>query len=164
MIFGTYPVTGTPGQLQVNFQVPPLLTGKTSSGATMIVDGIASNKFQIILAQNTPGVFNPGILNQNNSVNLPGAPAKVGTVIAAYMTGLTLPLTGQVTVKIGTLDFLIPQYAGQAPTLTGVEQINVLIPSALTLSGSSVPFVVCIPALDPTQRVCSPAINLYVTP
>ena len=164
VVFGTYPVTGTPGQVQINFQVPALLTGRTTAGATMIVDGIASNKFPITLAQNTPGVFNPGILNQTNSVNLQGAPAKVGTIVAAYMTGLTLPLTGQVTVKIGTLDFLIPQYAGQAPTLTGVEQINILIPSSLTFTGNSVPFVVCIPALDPTQRVCSPAVNLYVTP
>ena len=163
-IFGSYPVASTPGQYQLNILVPPGLGTKTTANVLLTVDGSPANTFPVSLAQNTPGVFNPGILNQNNSVNLPGSPAKVGTIVAAYMTGLTLPLTGQITVKIGTLDFLIPQYAGQAPTLTGVEQINVLIPTALTFTGGFVPFSVCIPALDPTQRVCSPSINLYVTP
>jgi len=163
-VFGVYPTSGSGGlQQQVNLLVPAGLAGQTSALVVANVDGVSSNSFPVSLVQNSPGVFNPGILNQNFSVNLPSAPAKVGSIVSAYMTGLSIPLTGQVTVKIGTTDFLIPQYAGVAPTLSGVQQINVLIPPSLSFSGNQASFQVCIPALDPTQRLCSPVVPLYLT-
>jgi uncharacterized protein (TIGR03437 family) len=165
-VFGVYTLAGTGTALQqqqINILVPAGLSGKTTSQVVGTIDGVPTNSFTVTLVQNSPGVFNPGILNQNFSVNSASSPAKTGTIVAAYMTGLTVPLTGQVTVKIGATDFLIPQYAGAAPTLSGVQQINVLIPTSLTFTGNSSPFQVCIPALDPTQRVCSPAVTLYLT-
>ncbi len=163
-VFGIYQLSGNNGlQQQINLLVPASLAGQTSANAVVNVDGVLSNTFPVSLVQNSPGVFNPGILNQNYSVNTAAAPAKVGTIISAYMTGLTIPLTGQVTIKIGSTDFLVPQYAGVAPTLTGVQQINVLIPTALPFTGNQAGFQVCIPSLDPTQRLCSPAVPLYLT-
>ena len=72
---------------QINVLVPSTLS-VTSANVIVIVDGLVSNTFKVTLAPNAPAVFNPGILNQNNTINLSSSPATTGDIVQVYMTGL----------------------------------------------------------------------------
>jgi uncharacterized protein (TIGR03437 family) len=96
----------------------------------------------------------------NSAVNSAGQPASRGSIVEVYLTGLSNPLTGQVTVNIGNQTNLIPLYAGAPAALPAFDQVNVTVPASLQTTGA-VPLQVCIPG--PTgQPVCSNTVNLYV--
>jgi len=146
---------------QINLIVPAQLGAMQSAVVSVMVDGNVSNPFTVNLAANSPGIFTPGIVNFSNSaVNSAGQPASRGSIVEVYLTGLSDPLTGQVTVNIGNQTNLIPLYAGAPTALPAFDQINVTVPASLQTTGA-VPLQVCIPG--PTgQPVCSNTVNLYV--
>lgn len=146
---------GTANPTQINVLVPVGLGISQNAGVVVTVDGVVSNTFAISLTQNAPAVFTPGILNQNNSVNLAGTPASLGDVVQVFLTGLAIPTTGQVTVNIGSATGLIPyqNYAGAVASIPGLEQVNVQVPTGLTFSGGSAPLSICIPGR--TGRRCA---------
>jgi uncharacterized protein (TIGR03437 family) len=115
------------------------------------------------LVQNAPAVFNPGILNQNNTVNLASAPGSRGDEIQIFLTGLTTPVNVPVTVTIGTQSLSGSQilYAGPVVSIPGLEQINVQVPQSLSFTGNSANLSVCIPGSG-SQQTCSPAVPLYL--
>ncbi len=108
-----------------------------------------------IFTANASGIGQAAALNQNLSVNSAANPAKLGSTIALYVTGLgstTNPVDGQIaptncgiaclatplaaiTVKIGNQFLGLGNgvtYIGAAPSLVaGVAQINVTIPTTL---------------------------------
>ncbi len=153
------------GPTQVNFLIPQQAsTGVLFGGYVNVVlnvDGQASNTFAMPVAFNSPGVFSPGIENVDASVNLATQPTSQGKYVAIYMTGLQLPINGQVTVTIGGQAGLVPVYADQAPGLQGLEQVNVLVPTGLSPINGAVPLSVCI-AANGAQPLCSPVVSLYV--
>ena len=124
--------------------------GNTYS-ATMPVGAIAP----AIFTANASGLGQAAALNQNSTVNNAGNPAKLGSTIALYVTGVgntTAPVDGQiaptncgisclatplsaVTVKIGNQFLGLGNgitYVGAAPSLVaGITQINVTIPTTL---------------------------------
>jgi uncharacterized protein (TIGR03437 family) len=55
--------------------------------------------------------------------------AAAGSVLQIYATGIAQAAT--VSVEIGDRKELIPLYAGPAPTVPGVQQVNVAIPDGL---------------------------------
>ena len=122
-----------------------------------------SNNFAIQLVPNAPAVFNPGILNQDNTVNLAAAPASRGDVIQIFLTGLTTPVNVPVSVTIGTQSFSGNQlfYAGPVVSIPGLEQINVQVPPSLSFTGNSVNLSVCIPGSG-SQQTCSASVPLYL--
>ena len=134
---------GTPARIlyasagQINLQVPAGLAGKTSASMVVTVDGVSSAPSTVFLAASAPAVFQNGILNQDNSVNGPARPAAPGSVLQIFLTGM--PSTG-VTVRIHDRE-VIPQYAGPAPGLEGVQQVNALAPADLPAMTTDV--VVC---------------------
>jgi uncharacterized protein (TIGR03437 family) len=150
------------GPSQINFLVPPQLAGVTTAGVIATVDGVTTNNFAIQLVPNAPAVFNPGILNQNNTVNLASAPGSRGDEIQIFLTGLTTPVNVPVTVTIGTQSLSGNQilYAGPS-TIPGLEQINVQVPQSLSFTGNSVNLSVCIPGSG-SQQICSVAVPLYL--
>lgn len=94
-----------------------------------------------------PGIFAVGNLaaavNQDGSVNGPDHPAPAGSVVSLFMTGAgvtnpaspdgvppsgAVPLGLPVTVQIGAVEAQVA-YAGAAPGVLGVAQVNVVIPS-----------------------------------
>jgi uncharacterized protein (TIGR03437 family) len=147
---------------QINILVPAALVGTSTVAVTATVDGVASNNFPVTLVANAPAVFNPGILNQNNSVNLVSAPASLGDIIQIFLTGLATPIGVPVSVTIGSQTIASSQLIYQGPsTIAGLEQINVQVPSALTFTGNSAPLAVCIPGAN-SQPSCSVPVNLYL--
>ena len=88
-------------------------------------------------------------------------PAPRGSVISVYLTGLAIPVSGQVTVNIGDQKNLIPLFAGAQPTLPGLDQVNVIVPLTLAGTTGSVPLQICIPGSN-GQPNCSNQVVLFV--
>jgi uncharacterized protein (TIGR03437 family) len=144
---------------QINLQVPPSIVAKTQSQVVVTVNGNASAPQTVQLAPAAPGVF--GVLNQDSSVNAAGAPARSGQIVQIFATGLISSVSGPVVVNIlgqGQTQgqSLTPVYAGVAPGLTGVQQVNVALPVGLP-PGSAV-LAVC--ATGPVA--CSPVTSVIV--
>jgi uncharacterized protein (TIGR03437 family) len=143
------------GATQINVLVPAALGSATQASVAATINGQASNTFTVSLTQNAPAVFNPGILNQDNSVNLAAQPASPGSYVQIFLTGLATPVTGSVTVTLGTTTGLVPVYAGPS-SIGGLEQVNVQVPVGLTFTGNSAPLSICI------AGSCSVPVNLYL--
>ncbi len=143
------------GEEQLNVLVPAALAGKASAQVVVRVDGKSSAPATATLAPFAPAIFANGILNQDNSPNGPGNPAAPGSVIQVWLTGLAEPqrwFDAAVTVKIHDRDQLPPQYAGEAPGLEGVQQVNVAIPEGLPAMTTDL--VIC------AGTVCSPPVRV----
>lgn len=119
---------------QINLLVPAALAGKSSAAVVVTVDGVSSAPATATLAAAAPGVFANGILNQDNSPNGLANPAAPGSVLQIWLTGMAAPqrwFNTAVTVKIHDRGNLVPLYAGEAPGIGGVQQVNVAVPGDL---------------------------------
>lgn len=151
-------VYASPGQ--VNLIVPAALSGQASATVVVKVDGKASNTFIASLAANLPAIFTPGMVNSDGSINTAARPAKRGSIVQVYLTGLAIPLTGAVTVNMGGQNGIIPGFAGAQPTLPALDQVNVTVPASLTLVGNSVPLSVCVSSTG--APICSNSVSLFL--
>jgi len=107
---------------------------------TLIVDGQASMPAQVQVAPVAAGLFTNAYgtvgaaIAQNvlpdSSIEVNGllAPAVPGDYVVFWGTGLGETQPGDVTVEIGG-KAIVPAYAGPAPGLPGVDQINVAVPA-----------------------------------
>lgn len=151
---------------QINAVVPYEIAGLLSPTVLVKFLGQSSNGFTVNMAATAPGIFTangsgtgPGaILNADNSSNVTTAAAR-GTVVQVYLTGEGQTSPAGVDGKVTTAPYpgpLLPiaisvggqpanyQFAGEAPALvSGVMQLNVLIPATLAATGN-VPLVVTI--------------------
>ena len=143
---------------QINFQVPAALAGRGAASMVVTVDGAASAPVTVALSPAWPSVFAGGILNQDNSVNAAGAGARRGSVLQIFVTGI--PAAAGVSVEIGGRKGLVPLYAGDAPTLTGVQQVNVAVPD--DVGAGTTQLVICAAASG--SPYCSAAAPLTVSP
>jgi uncharacterized protein (TIGR03437 family) len=100
------------------------------------VDGSVSAPTTVSVAPFEPGIFAGGIVNQDGSVNSATNGAAPGSIIALWATGLSG--TGTITGNIGGEDILVPYYAGPAPGLTGVQQVNLVVPTDLAPGATQV--------------------------
>jgi uncharacterized protein (TIGR03437 family) len=148
---------GTSAQLlyasdtQLNLQVPATLAGKTSANLTVTVDGNSSAPAMVTLSSAWPAIFQHGVLNQDNSQNSAALPAKSGDILQIFATGI--PKGAIVSAQIGGLPDLVPLYAGEAPTVPGVQQVNVAVPA-----GTSAPATLVLCATVPgAAQTCSSA-------
>jgi uncharacterized protein (TIGR03437 family) len=140
-IFGAIPT-------QINFQIP-FEVGPGTATVNLTANGAVVATSTVQIGSVGPGLFTQtgggaAVLNQDYSVNGPGTPAAVGSVIAAYLTGLgpvqppvatgkEAPLNslsrtmGSVTATIGGMPATV-EFSGLAPGYTGLYQVNVLVP------------------------------------
>jgi len=146
------------GATQINLRVPPGLAGQSSAQMVVTVDGASSPAMAVQLAAVAPAVFNPGVLNQDNTVNSPSQPAALGSVIQIFGTGMP-DSGGTVSVNIQTRTGLVPLYAGAAPGLPGLQQVNVAVPSDLPVAASNL--IICV-AGSGSAPSCSQPQPLYL--
>src|SRR5579883_2966770 len=144
------------GATQINFQVPAALAGKGSSTMVVTVDGVSSAPQTVILAPAWPAIFSNGVLNEDYSVNASGSGTAAGSYVSIWTTGI--PDGATVSVQIADRQGLVPAYAGAAPGVPGVQQVNVAVPA--DLAPGSVPLFVC--ATTGGNTACSPAHVLVV--
>jgi len=119
---------------QLNVLVPTGLAGQTTAQLVVTVDGnggavLSSAPLPVNVAPFEPGIFSGGIVNQDAKVNSVTNGAAPGSIIALWATGLSG--AGTITGNIGGEDILVPYYAGPAPGLTGVQQVNLTVPTDL---------------------------------
>lgn len=143
------------GAYQVNVQVPWEVAGKRSTSVQLMYRGVPSNAVDLAVTAAEPELFTllgtvqAAVLNQEGSVNDAGAAAARGSVVSFFATGLgpTIPasttglraaeagaLANGVTVRIANVPAEV-LYAGPAPGLVGVTQINARVPSTTPVSG-----------------------------
>ncbi len=140
---------------QINFQVPPL--GAVSSANVVVTaDGVSSAPYTAVVAPAYPSIFAHGVRNQDWSENTTATPAAGGTVLQIFGTGI--PNNATVSVQIGNQMNLAPVYAGGAPTVPGVQQVNVAVPSGLPAGTTQL--VLC--ATVNSQPYCSTSYPLAV--
>jgi uncharacterized protein (TIGR03437 family) len=144
------------GATQIDFQVPPSLASKTSSTLVVTVDGSSSAPQTVALAPVWPAIFAGGVLNQDNTGNKTGSAAKAGSILQIFATGI--PTSATVSVQIADRKNLIPLYAGAAPGLTGVQQVNAAIPA--DLAGGATQLIVC--ATAGSTQACSAAYPVVI--
>jgi uncharacterized protein (TIGR03437 family) len=109
---------------------------QVSYGSHSTVRGVA-------LVSAAPGVYTldrsgqgpAAVLNQDNTVNSPSAPADRGSIIQIFATGLG-DAAPQVTIGEATATVM---YSGPAPAASdGLSQVNVLIPQEAQ-AGDAIP-------------------------
>ena len=139
-------VTGSKAQVVVQYN------GQVAAPVTVDLKPTAGALFTL----NASGSGQAAVLNQDYSVNGAGNPAKAGSYVYLYATGLgqtnpggqdgvptgsTLPLPLQtVTATVGGIPATV-QFAGGAKGLVaGVMQINVQVPAGLTAGAAEVIF------------------------
>jgi uncharacterized protein (TIGR03437 family) len=140
------------GQFQANFQIP----FETKPGTATVV--VTANEAESLTAMVNvsavaPGIFVAGtnqavVLNPDNSLADSASPAKVGSVVVMYVTGLgpldhplptgspasNNPLSNATvlpTVTVGGANAVV-QFAGMSPGFVGLGQINMVIPKLAT--------------------------------
>jgi len=154
---------GAPAQVlfsndtQINVLVPVALSGQSSSQMIVTVDGVSSAPQTVSLIPVSPAIFSGGVLNQDNTVNSAAHPAAPGSILQIFATGLSG--SGLISAQFGGQPASSPSYAGAAPGLVGVQQVNVALPSGI--SGNTVNLSLCGQAGGPP--VCSPAVSVYVS-
>ena len=143
---------------QINLLILP--SDCTSSGNAQLiitVDSVASHASTVMLAAFAPAIFGGAALNQDSSVNSINNPADPASIVVVFATGLSG--SGQITARIHDQEIDAPYYAGPAPGLAGVQQVNVKIPQGF--SGITTDFSVC-GALDPSAAICSVPVQLAI--
>jgi uncharacterized protein (TIGR03437 family) len=132
-------------QDQLNVQVPYEVAGSGTTRLSVNYNGRSSIEKNVILTATRAGLY-PGVWNQDGTINSPANPANPASVVVLFATGqgVTAPasITGAaalgpyadpiapVMVEIGNraADVL---FRGQAPSTTGVIQINARVPVGL---------------------------------
>ncbi len=144
------------GDSQINLQVPVSLAPKVGVNVVVTVDGASSAPFAVTIASAWPSVFSRGVLNQDGSVNDPSHGAHNGDILQIFATGI--PKGAVVTAQIGDRKDLVPLYSGEAPTVPGVQQVNVMVPQGV---GAAASLVLCatVPGGD---QFCSTGYQIVV--
>jgi uncharacterized protein (TIGR03437 family) len=114
---------------QINLVAPAALAGRSSAQLVVTVDGVSSATRLVQVSAFSPAIFSRGILNQDYSVNDASHRADSGSVIQIFLTGLSG--AGTVSARFHDRDIFTPYYAGPAPGLLGVQQVNLVVPTGL---------------------------------
>ncbi|HET8549612.1 MAG TPA: hypothetical protein VFL57_16490 [Bryobacteraceae bacterium] len=142
---------------QLNVLIPVQLGPRSTAQLLVTVDGNVSAPIVVNLAEAAPGIFGGGVLNQDSSLNQPDNPAMAGTVLQIFTTGLLPPEGGRVEAKVHDVIVSDLDYAGAAPGIAGVQQVNVRIPDYLP--SMTTDLLVC---NVNAQRVCSAPVRLHL--
>jgi uncharacterized protein (TIGR03437 family) len=148
------------GDSQVNFYVPAELRLRSSAQMVITVDGAAGAPIAVELVEAAPAVFANGVLNQDGFVNGERNPAPAGTVLQVFLTGLPASDAGEVSATLGGREITPLEYAGPAPSLLGVQQVNLRVPA--NFSGGAADLQVCVTDKTNAQKTCSPAFPVMV--
>ena len=141
---------------QINLQVPAGLGSKATAAMVVTVDGVSSTPTTVSLSPAWPAIFAHGVLNQDYTENTSQSAATPGSILQIWGTGI--PQSAIVTVRIGSRSNLVPLYAGAAPSLAGLQQVNVAVPDGLPAGAAQL--TIC--ATMSGQPYCSAAYSIAV--
>ena len=140
------------GSFQVNAQVPYEIAAKRETVVQLLYNGVPSNKLTLPVLDFAPEIFcrsgsfsEAAAFNEDGSLNSSGNPAARGTILSLFATGAGLftpalktgvpaPTASRTVapaaLQIGAKDAEV-LYAGAAPSLVGVVQVNVRVPATI---------------------------------
>ncbi|MGI8743056.1 MAG: beta-propeller fold lactonase family protein [Bryobacteraceae bacterium] len=176
----------TPGQ--INAQIPPeLAVGNYSLVVHSVNNKAASSQQTIAVAKYAPSVFidpstkQPAVLHADGRFVTKDHPGKRDEPLVMYAEGLGLPTSGKVTsgnlsptsplATVGNIQVffgdpaikqagIIVDFAGLAPGLIGVYQLNLRIPGD-HIKGDAVPITIKVGGVSsPTTGVLAPTITV----
>ena len=148
----------TTGFFQVTVQVPYTVAGQSTTKVQAFYKDVPSNVITLPVADTAPALFTVNgptdllAINQGGGSNSPGSPAAVGSVVVLYATGFGQTTPPSVSGTAATAPYGLPNakvalriagfdaetlYAGAAPGLVGVMQINARVPPDLTPGAGS---------------------------
>ncbi len=127
----------------------PASTPLGSADVTLTVDGQASAPARITVTRTNFGLFTQAgnglgaalAQNQDDALNKLTRPVLPGQYVTLWGTGLGSVALSEVTLQLGGTK-ITPAYAGPAPTVPGVDQINFQVPDAGIPDGCYVSVVV----------------------
>jgi len=154
---------------QINAQVPYTVSGNSSTHMEVFYQGQSAGTLDLMVAANVPALFST-IVEQDGTYNSETNPAPHGTFLTLYATGdgieygpdlAGLPAAAPypfpvlpVTVTLAGMAAEVT-YAGSAPGLVGILQVNVRVPGSFVPSGA-VPLVLMVGAVQ------APAVIVWV--
>jgi trimeric autotransporter adhesin len=154
---------------QINAQVPYTVAGNATTNIEVLYQGVSVNTTTATVASSAPGVFSIAI-NQDGTYNSANNPASSGAYLTIYATGEGLTdgpnISGEpaaapypqpnlpVTATLGGVPAQIV-WAGSAPGLVGLLQVNLLIPGPYLPSGAA-------PLQLTVGTVSSPLMTVFV--
>ena len=144
--------------------VPLAVSGKSNVRIHIERNGRRSTEFRFAVSNTVPGIFTdeslgrgrPLVLNQDGKRNALSTPARRGSIITFFVTGEGLPATGSFDGRVNSAPLPAPAapvvvginhtgiqvlFAGAAPNLAGIMQVNALIPETAP-TGAAVPLIV----------------------
>jgi uncharacterized protein (TIGR03437 family) len=148
---------------QVNAQAPYTIAGQSTTHVEVLYQGQTVGKADVTVAAAAPALF-PTVLNPDGSLNGASNPAPQGSILTFFATGEGLTnganVTGQpasapypqpVLPASITIDGAAAQllYAGEAPGVVGMLQVNALIPTGTASGGVNVVLTVGTTAAPP---------------
>jgi uncharacterized protein (TIGR03437 family) len=144
---------------QINAMVPAALAGQPSANVTVTTGEGSNTPFPVALARFAPAIF--GALTEDYGLNTVDHRAPTGSVLQIFLTGADTSANGVITVKVHDRDNLQPAYAGPAPGIPGLQQVNVVVPRDLPAMQSEA--VVCVAADANSQRVCGKPLTIWLS-
>jgi len=125
-------VLGSVSSSRLDVQVPYAVAGRETSLIKVTIDGSTSTPGLLVpIGISAPAIFKGAALNPDNTSNSPSNPIVAGGTIQVYATGL--PVAGVYTGHIHdrTIDGNSIVYAGPAPTLIGIQLMQMIVPADL---------------------------------
>jgi uncharacterized protein (TIGR03437 family) len=161
------------GTEQVNFQVPYETRGRAQAEITVIRDGVPSAPVTVTVLDAAPGVFTTdgvhavAVHAADYSPVVPEHPLHAGEYVSVYATGLGAAsnepvsgtaaplnplshLTAGATITIGGVNADVT-FAGLAPELVGVYQINFRVPDGVPAGSPALVLKTATAAAAPVQ-------------
>ena len=136
---------------QIDAQVPYTVAGQTSTTIEVIYRDVPINTAPVAVAPSAPGVF-PTAVNQDGSYNSAAHPAFAGSYLTIYATGSGLADGANISGQAAGAPYAPPQlpvsvtvsgitaqivWAGSAPGLVGLLQVNLIVPGPYLPSGAA---------------------------
>ncbi|MFN0102711.1 MAG: hypothetical protein ACKV2U_11555 [Bryobacteraceae bacterium] len=119
---------------QINLQIPHSVAGRREARIEIHHRGTRRAQTIVPVAEAAPGLF-PVVVQEDGSINSPQNPVSRGAIVTLFATGTgTLP-PESVSVRIGSMPAQI-LWAGPAPGLPGLLQVNLRLPSGFFAPGS----------------------------
>ncbi|MEZ5355423.1 MAG: hypothetical protein R2762_22530 [Bryobacteraceae bacterium] len=135
--------------------VPAELSPGRNARLVITVDGVAGAAVDVPVSASAPAIFPGAVYNSDGFANSASHPENVdGGVLQIFATGLPSAALGIITARIHDRVVTSLVYAGPAPSVPGVQQVNLRIPADLPTMTTEV--LVCgTPHDTPGQTICS---------
>jgi uncharacterized protein (TIGR03437 family) len=136
---------------QINAQVPFTVAAQATTNIQVVYQGAVVNTVSSVVAPAVPGVF-PTAVNQDGSYNSSSDPAATGSYVTIFATGSGLSQAGDVPGQPAAAPYGSPvlpvsvsvagiaaqvAWAGSAPGLVGLLQVNLVVPGPYLPSGAT---------------------------